>query len=230
MSKVKNKSSDEIENALVRENWELEGIIPYEDFIKMNFPESTHCDNTEIENLMLDTCEFLGIDLSNFGNALRVSNKLKTKTLDKIVDDELKKGHITLGFRDIVRWIYCYAIVYKDISSGKSVDDIIEGHLMLPVFALSNMMRLIKLEQDLKCFHPLDKMIVDMNDWCEWSGDSSNNKIPEIKNMRKLLDIMERHFSNNLTPKDITDLKENMQEWEKSTVNLSEMISNLSGF
>lgn len=227
MNKVKNTSYDTIARP-VRENWELEGIIPYEDFFKMNFPESTHCDNSEIEHLMLNTCEFLGVDLSNFGDALGVSDKLKTKTLDEIVDNELKKGHIILGFRDIVRWIYCYVIVYKDIHFGKSVDDIIDGHPMLPVFALSTMIRLIKLEQDLKCYHPLDKMIVDMNSWYGWADDSSNRRISEIENMRKLLDIMERHLCNKLTPQNIADLRENMQDWEKNIEKLSSMLNNLS--
>lgn len=61
-------------------------------------------------------------------------------------------------------------------------------------------------------------------------NDSSHKGIPEIESMRKLLDIMERHLSNDLNLQDIADLKENMQDWEKNTEKLSEMINNLSGF
>lgn len=60
--------------------------------------------------------------------------------------------------------------------------------------------------------------------------DSSDRKSMEIESMRNLLDIMERHLFNNLTPQDITDLKENVQDWEKNAEKLSEMIGNLSGF
>lgn len=60
--------------------------------------------------------------------------------------------------------------------------------------------------------------------------DSSDRKSIEIESMRNLLDIMERHLSHNLTPQDITDLKENVQDWEKNAEKLSEMIGNLSGF
>ena len=60
--------------------------------------------------------------------------------------------------------------------------------------------------------------------------ESSDRKSIEIESMRNLLDIMERHLSNNLTPQDITDLKENVQDWEKNAEKLSEMIGNLSVF
>lgn len=52
--------------------------------------------------------------------------------------------------------------------------------------------------------------------------------IPEIENMRKLLDIMERHLGNSLTPQDISELKENMQDWEKNIEKLSSMLNDLS--
>lgn len=60
--------------------------------------------------------------------------------------------------------------------------------------------------------------------------DSSDRKSIEIESMRSLLDIMERHLSNNLTPQDITDLKENIQNWEKGIEKLSGMINKLSDF
>lgn len=60
--------------------------------------------------------------------------------------------------------------------------------------------------------------------------ERGDRKISEIENMRKMLDIMERHLCNNLTPQDIADLRENMQSWEKNIEKLSEMINNLSDF
>ena len=38
---------------------------------------------------------------------------------------------------------------------------------------------------------------------------------------------MERHLANKLTPQDITDLKENVKDWEKDIEKLSEMLNNL---
>lgn len=64
----------------------------------------------------------------------------------------------------------------------------------------------------------------------EDKDESNYQGIVEIENMRNLLDIMERHLENNLTPQDIADLKENVQDWEKNAEKLSEMIGNLSGF
>lgn len=64
----------------------------------------------------------------------------------------------------------------------------------------------------------------------EDKDESNHQGIVEIENMRNLLDIMERHLCSNLTPQDITDLKENVQDWEKNAEKLSEMIGNLSGF
>ena len=50
----------------------------------------------------------------------------------------------------------------------------------------------------------------------------------EIDNTRNLLNIMERHLSNKLTPQDIADLKENAQDWEKDIEKLSAMLEDLS--
>lgn len=57
--------------------------------------------------------------------------------------------------------------------------------------------------------------------------DKGEQKVKEIDNIRNLLDIMERHLANKLTPQDITDLKENVKDWEKDIEKLSEMLNNL---
>lgn len=54
-----------------------------------------------------------------------------------------------------------------------------------------------------------------------------DRKITEIENIRKLLDIMEKHLCGNLTPQNIMDLKENMQDWEKDIEKLSALFNNL---
>ena len=45
--------------------------------------------------------------------------------------------------------------------------------------------------------------------------------------MRNLLDIIEKHLCDDLTPQNIADFKANMQDWEKDIEKLSALFNNL---
>ncbi|RRK32251.1 hypothetical protein EBB54_13425 [Schaedlerella arabinosiphila] len=51
--------------------------------------------------------------------------------------------------------------------------------------------------------------------------------IAEIESMRNLLDIIEKHLCDDLTPQNIADFKANMQDWEKDIEKLSALFNNL---
>ncbi len=57
--------------------------------------------------------------------------------------------------------------------------------------------------------------------------DRSSKKIAEIESMRNLLDIIEKHLCDNLTPQNIADFKANMKDWEKDIEKLSALFNNL---
>ena len=57
--------------------------------------------------------------------------------------------------------------------------------------------------------------------------DRSGKKIAEIESMRNLLDIIEKHLCDDLTPQNIADFKANMKDWEKDIEKLSALFNNL---
>lgn len=143
----------------VRENWELEGIIPFEDFVKINFPKSFCADNDKIEYKMIDILyNDLKID-SDIIYAMKIGNKLKKSSL-KEVGKECSADRYIRGFKDMTKWMSLYGIVVANVFEGKEIP-------MLPFFEdeINKIKELINLEIEVGEFHPLNKMVIEANGW-----------------------------------------------------------------
>lgn len=149
-----------------RENWDLEGIIPFEDFVKIDFPTLTELENYRLDSLWCDTvCEISGLRMSDIMTALRVGTTLKSKSLEEIY------GHVTLdgincqidsairGFEQITKWMSVYGMVAATIFENREIS--------IPLFRneITAIKNLINEEIKAGEFNPLDKIVIEANGW-----------------------------------------------------------------
>ena len=146
-----------------RENWELEGIIPFEDFVEINFPSSYKSHNYDIDSKWSRTCSDIGIiSPIGIGMALDYAEKMKQSSLEEL--GVSRKGvyefKVKSGFKDMVQWMSMYSIVAAKIFEGKEIP--MAPFLEKEIKAIES---LIKLEIETGEFAPLDKIVIDANGW-----------------------------------------------------------------
>lgn len=149
-----------------RENWDLEGIIPFEDFVKIDFPTLTELENYRLDSLWCDTvCEISGIEWFDIKRALEVGNTLKSKSLEDIYGYLTSCGINTFidttikGFEQLVKWMSVYGIVASNIFENKEI--------CIPLFRdeIAAIKNIINEEIKAGEFHPIDELVIEANGW-----------------------------------------------------------------
>lgn len=143
----------------VRENWDLEGIIPFEDFVKIDFPKSVNPINDEISYKMTNVCYALKIDICYIEAAMKIGNKLKKSSL-KDLGENYYADNYKIGFTGMTKWMSLYGIVAANVFEGKEIP-------MLPFIEdeVNKIKELINLEIEVGEFHPINKMVIEANGW-----------------------------------------------------------------
>ena len=122
----------------------------------------------------------------------------------------------------MLKWMGLYSTIYHEyVILKKEAYKVILENIIIGEDVIRTIINLIDEEQKAG-FGRLDQFVIDL---IEEQGEQNAK---EIDNTRNLLNIMERHLSNKLTPQDIADLKENAQDWEKDIEKLSAMLEDLS--
>lgn len=144
----------------VRENWELEGIIPFKDFIKIKFPKSYRSDNDIVNSRLTDVWWCIGLRSPFIGAALEISEKMKGSSLKDLDIGYVYAKKIKYGFEDITKWMSMYGVVAAKIFEGRAIP-------MSPFLEkeIESIESLIKLEIETGEFAPLDKMVIEANGW-----------------------------------------------------------------
>lgn len=142
-----------------RENWDLEGIIPFEDFVKTTFPKTLDFDH-DIYMLLTDACRINGILVLPMQTALRYAKKMKRKSLKKLTDDNrLIINTAIKGFENLTKWMSLYAMVASTVFDSADIP------IPISKEGKKAIMKLIKAERNTGKFHPIDMLVIKENGW-----------------------------------------------------------------
>ncbi|KAI4443597.1 hypothetical protein FMM80_24690 [Schaedlerella arabinosiphila] len=215
--------------------WDLDDIIDKETFMNFDFPyRYGHQSNTtgsRVSLLCTEAMTKVGIDPTNVDDFLMSSSKIKKyASLGAALGGEKWEGYYRnrleeerrSGLRYMLKWMGLYSTIYHEyVILKKEAYKVILENIIIGEDVIRTIINLIDEEQKAG-FGRLDQFVIDL---IEEQGEQNAK---EIDNTRNLLNIMERHLSNKLTPQDIADLKENAQDWEKDIEKLSAMLEDLS--
>ena len=227
----------EAKTAQQEEEWDLGDIIDKETFMKLNFPE--RYDSLDLPSVSIiygNITRKLNIRrvlifgfLQNAKNIKKAGSLKKAIPLLKYNDSE---EDIRKGLDYTMKWVGFYSYMYTELILKKTKPkQIIAANPFMDEGLIWEFLELVK-EENKVGYLPIDKFVLEMMDIdgdskivVPGSVDTDNKK--NIASMRNLLDIMERHLSNKLTPQDIAELKANIHNWEKDIEKLSVILNNL---
>lgn len=147
----------------MREDWDLEGIIPFEDFMKIDFPSTAECDNHPLDTLWCDTvCKIGGLNCVFISSALQRCEEMRTRSLKEIFENtfEYCAPMVIKGFKHLTKWISLYSMVAATVFENRNIcipladDDEID--------AVKNL-----IHEEIKAgeFHPIDMIVIKENGW-----------------------------------------------------------------
>lgn len=229
----------EDETAQQEDEWDLGDIIDKETFMKLNFPERYDSLDSKLASVSIiygNIARKLNIRrLLIFGFLQNAKNIKKAGSLKKAIpllkyndsEEDIRKG---LDYT--MKWVGFYSYMYTELILKKTnPKQFIAANPFMDESLIWDFLELVKKENKVG-YLPIDKFVLeimgidgDSKITVPGSVDTDNKK--NIASMRNLLDIMERHLSNKLTPQDIAELKANIHNWEKDIEKLSVILNNL---
>lgn len=227
----------EAETTQREEEWDLGDIIDKETFMKLNFPErASHVTKLASANIIyLNLTEKLDIVPSAIFSFLqKAKNIKKAGSFKKAMFDEspYRSERIRRGLDHTMKWVGFYSYMYTELILKKTKPkQFIAANPFMNEDLVWEFLELVK-EENKDGYLPIDKFVLEMMDIDSDSkiavpGSVDTGSKKNIASMRNLLDIMERHLSNKLTPQDIAELKANIHNWEKDIEKLSVILNNL---
>lgn len=146
----------------MRENWELEGIIPFEVFVKIDFPKTYKSGNDDIDSQWFNAAHAVaGYKIHDIDCALTYAEQMKTAPLKDLPDcGSMLEYYIISSFEAIAKWMAAYSIIAAKIFDETEVP--MHPFLKEQIDVIES---LIKLEIETGIFAPLDKMVIEANGW-----------------------------------------------------------------